>query len=92
MTSTDGFTPFVAARPATAIAKAAPVVDRLLQVRYDLAKIDGKKSQYLSGIDPATISQTYKFDWKTGSDATLNQLKERTRRRRRQEVRRAETT
>ena len=42
-------------------------------MRYDLAKVDGK-SQYLSGIDPATISQTYNFDWKTGSDATLAQL------------------
>ena len=70
-TSTDGFTPFVAAA-GDAIAKAAPV-ETASPVRYDLAKIDGK-SQYLSGIDPATISQVYNFDWKEGSNATLGQL------------------
>ncbi|MGZ8695198.1 MAG: ABC transporter permease, partial [Gaiellaceae bacterium] len=71
VTSVDGFTPFVAAA-GDAIAKAPPV-ETASQVRYDLAKVDGK-SQYLSGIDPATISKTYNFDWKTGSDATLTEL------------------
>ena len=70
-TSTDGFTPFVAGA-GDAIAKAPPV-ETASPVRYDLAKIDGS-AQYLSGIDPATISKVYNFDWKTGSDATLNEL------------------
>jgi putative ABC transport system permease protein len=71
MTSTDGFTPYVAAA-GVALAD-SPVVETASPVRYDLAKID-RKSQYLSGIDPATITKTYRFDWKTGSDATLNAL------------------
>ncbi|HEU5212163.1 MAG TPA: FtsX-like permease family protein [Gaiellaceae bacterium] len=70
-TSTDGFTPFVAAA-GDAIAK-APSVETASQVRYDLAKIAGS-AQYLSGVDPATISRVYHFDWKTGSNATLNEL------------------
>ncbi len=70
-TSTDGFTPFVAGA-GDAIAKAPPV-ETASPVRYDLAKVDGS-AQYLSGVDPATISKVYNFDWKTGSDATLNEL------------------
>ena len=70
-TSTDGFTPFVAGA-GDAIAK-APSVDTASPVRYDLARVDGS-AQYLSGVDPATISKVYHFDWKTGSDATLGQL------------------
>jgi putative ABC transport system permease protein len=71
LTSQDGFTPFVAAA-GDAVAKAPPV-ETASSVRYDLAKIDGK-SQYLSGVDPANITQVYNFDWKTGSDATLAEL------------------
>ena len=70
-TSTDGFTPFVAGA-GDAIAK-APSVKTASPVRYDLARVDGS-AQYLSGVDPATISKVYHFDWKTGSDATLGQL------------------
>jgi len=70
-TSTDGFTPFVAGA-GNAIGKAPPV-ETASPVRYDLARIDGS-AQYLSGVDPATISKVYHFDWKTGSDATLGQL------------------
>jgi putative ABC transport system permease protein len=71
LTSQDGFTPFVAA--AGDAAATAPPVETASSVRYDIAKIDGK-SQYLSGVDPATITQVYNFDWKTGSDATLAEL------------------
>jgi putative ABC transport system permease protein len=71
LTSQDGFTPYVAAA-GDAVEKAGPV-ETASPVRYDLAKIDGK-SQYLSGVDPATITQVYNFDWKHGSDATLAQL------------------
>jgi putative ABC transport system permease protein len=70
-TSTDGFTPFVAGA-GDAIAKAPPV-ETASPVRYDLAKIAGS-AQYLSGVDPATITRVYHFDWKTGSNATLNEL------------------
>jgi ABC-type antimicrobial peptide transport system permease subunit len=71
LTSQDGFTPYVAAA-GDAVARAAPV-ETASPVRYDLAKVDGK-SQYLSGVDPATITQVYNFDWKHGSNATLAEL------------------
>src|SRR4051794_24968646 len=70
-TSTDGFTPF-AAVAGKAIAR-APSVETASPVRYDLAKVAGS-GDYLSGVDPATISKVYHFDWKKGSDATLGQL------------------
>ena len=85
MTSTDGFTPFVAAA-GEAIAQAPPV-ETASQVRYDLAKVDGK-SQYLSGIDPATISQTLQLRLEDGLRRDARPAR-RERRRHRQEVRRA---
>ncbi len=44
-------------------------------VRFSEGKVAGKKSTTsVSGIDPATISQTYTLKWKDGSDATLARL------------------
>jgi putative ABC transport system permease protein len=44
-------------------------------VRSDLAEVKGS-STYLTGIDPATILETYRFDWKEGSDDVVANLGE----------------
>ena len=71
ITSQDGFTPFVG----TAGEKAArsPGVAVASDVRSELGKADGS-DQYITGIDPTTITRVYRFDWKKGSDAVLGQL------------------
>jgi putative ABC transport system permease protein len=71
VTAQDGFTPFVAAAgDALADSPSAAIVS---PVRTDLAKVSGS-DQYLTGIDPATIAETYNFEWKEGSNAILTQL------------------
>ena len=71
VTSQDGYTPFVAAAgDAVADASSAEVVT---SVRSELAEFNGKGG-YLTGIDPALITQGYAFDWVDGSDATLAEL------------------
>ena len=71
VTSQDGYQPFVAAAgDAASQASAARLTS---DVRSDLAKVAGK-SRYLTGIDPATITTVYRFDWKDGSDAVLSRL------------------
>jgi ABC-type antimicrobial peptide transport system permease subunit len=70
-TSTDGFTPL----PTTigeAVAK-APVVTTASSVREGLAKLSGSSGD-LTGIDPRTITDVYKFDWVDGSDQTIQDL------------------
>ena len=73
VTSQDGYTPFVG----TAGEKAAraPGVNVASDVRSELGKADGS-DQYLTGIDAATITKVYEFDWKQGSNAVLGQLGE----------------
>ncbi|HEY7198014.1 MAG TPA: FtsX-like permease family protein [Gaiellaceae bacterium] len=71
VTAQDGFSPFVAsAGEALANTSEAALVT---PVRSDLAKVAGS-SQYLTGIDPETITDAYNFEWKDGSNAVLNQL------------------
>jgi putative ABC transport system permease protein len=44
-------------------------------VRFSEAKLVGRKNTTsVTGIDPATIADTYKLSWKDGSDATLKTL------------------
>jgi putative ABC transport system permease protein len=50
-----------------------PRVDVASSVRYDRARV-GSSNIDVSGVDPATITQVYRFDWKDGSDATLESL------------------
>jgi putative ABC transport system permease protein len=71
VTSQDGYTPFVAAA-GDAVAK-APSAEVVTHVRSDLAEFDGHGG-YLTGIDPARITEGYNFDWVEGSDATLAEL------------------
>jgi putative ABC transport system permease protein len=52
-----------------AVARAS-VVKLASSVRGDSAKV-GNATRSVTGIDPATIGSTYRFDWKQGSDAVL---------------------
>ena len=70
-TAQDGFSPF--APNATAALARSPVVEVASGVRGGLAKIAGGDGQ-ITGIDPNTITEVYKFDWKDGSDATVHDL------------------
>jgi putative ABC transport system permease protein len=71
ITAQDGFTPFVAAAgDAVGSSGDAEVV---ANVRSDLGKV-GDASTYVTGIDPATILQTYTFDWKEGDDSVVENL------------------
>jgi len=50
-----------------------PGVTNASHVRSDTALVQGDEGP-ISGIDPATIADFYKFDWTEGSDRTLGQL------------------
>jgi putative ABC transport system permease protein len=71
ITSQDGYTPFVAA--AGDAATEAPSAEAVTHVRSEVAEIAGHGG-YLTGIDPAQITEGYAFDWTEGSDDTLAQL------------------
>ena len=71
ITSQDGYTPFVAA--AGDAATEAPSAEAVTHVRSEVAEIAGHGG-YLTGIDPAQITEGYAFDWTEGSDGTLAQL------------------
>ncbi len=52
-----------------------PGVAAVSAIRFSEAKVAGAKDTTgVSGIDPATLAQTYRLKWKEGSDATLAQL------------------
>ena len=52
-----------------------PGVAAVSTLRFSEAKVIGEKeTTWVSGIDPATVAQTYRLKWKDGSDATLAQL------------------
>ncbi|MGH2921353.1 MAG: FtsX-like permease family protein, partial [Gaiellaceae bacterium] len=68
VTAQDGFTPFVASA-GDEIAR-APIVEVASSVRSGLGKAAGE-SGYVTGIDPRTITQTYDFEWKDGSESAL---------------------
>ena len=48
-------------------------VKSVSHVRTDTALVQGEESD-VTGIDPASIDQFYKFDWVKGDDATVPQL------------------
>jgi putative ABC transport system permease protein len=71
VTATDGFTPLP-----TTIGEAAaqsPVVTTASSVRQGLAKLAGSSGD-LTGIDPKTITDVYRFEWVDGSDQTIRDL------------------
>jgi putative ABC transport system permease protein len=72
VTSQDGFTPFVAGA-GDALAEGGGPAELVTPVRSDLGKINDE-AQYVTGIDPATISGVYNFEWADGSDETLTSL------------------
>jgi putative ABC transport system permease protein len=51
----------------------APGIQVASSVRYDRGRSLGKNID-VYGVDPATIGQVYRFDWKTGSDASISTL------------------
>ena len=59
----------------TAALTRVPGVGPVSGVRFTEGKVAGKaKTTSVIGVDPATITQTYKLKWKDGSDATLAKL------------------
>ena len=48
-------------------------VEAVSHVRGDTALVDGEELE-VTGIEPATIGQFYRFNWTDGSDATLDGL------------------
>jgi putative ABC transport system permease protein len=73
VTAQDGFTPFVAAA-GDSVAD-APQAELVANVRSELGKV-GDASTYVTGIEPDTILDTYRFDWKEGDDSVASGLGE----------------
>jgi putative ABC transport system permease protein len=73
VTAQDGFTPFVAAA-GDSIAD-SPEAELVANVRSELGKV-GDSSTYVTGIEPDTILETYRFDWKEGDDSVASGLGE----------------
>jgi ABC-type antimicrobial peptide transport system permease subunit len=71
VTSTDGFTPF-SPTIGEAVAQ-SPVVTTASSVREGLAKLSGSSGD-LTGIDPRTITDVYRFEWVDGSNQTIGDL------------------
>jgi putative ABC transport system permease protein len=73
ITAQDGYSPVVPeAGDAVGSASDAELVTN---VRSDLGEAAGS-GKYVTGIEPGTIAQAYKFDWKNGSDSVLATLGE----------------
>jgi putative ABC transport system permease protein len=51
----------------------APAVAVASSIRGDQAKVNGAQ-ETITGLDPATIAQLYRFEWKHGSNAVLGNL------------------
>jgi putative ABC transport system permease protein len=72
VTSQDGFTPFV--KDAGEAIDDAPEAAFVTNVRSELGKVAGH-SAYVTGIQPRTITEAYRFDWAPGSsEAVLRHL------------------
>jgi putative ABC transport system permease protein len=71
VTSQDGYSPFVAG--AGEAVKTSSIDELSTSVRADIGKAAGKTG-YITGIEPETIAEVYRFDWKEGSDALLFDL------------------
>ena len=68
VSSQNGIAPFPAAA-GEAVAR-TPGVEVVSNVRGDAAKVQGSE-QKVTGIDPATITKVFRFDWTDGSDAVV---------------------
>jgi len=71
VTSTDGYTPFVAAVGDALADSPAPEV--VTSVRSDGGLVDDVTTE-VGGIEPDTIADAYVFDWKDGDDSVLATL------------------
>jgi putative ABC transport system permease protein len=71
VTAQDGFSPFVAA--AGDVVAQSPDAEVVANVRSDLGKV-GDASTYVTGIEPETILETYRFEWKEGNDSLVGRL------------------
>jgi len=71
VTSTDGYTPFVAAA-GDALA-ASPVPEVVTSVRSDAGLVNDVSTE-VGGIEPDTIAEAYVFDWQEGDDSVLANL------------------
>jgi putative ABC transport system permease protein len=68
ITAQDGFSPFVAG--AGDAAARAPDAELASSVRAEVARF-ADKNGYLTGIEPETIGDVYRFDWVEGSNDAL---------------------
>ena len=50
-----------------------PEAQLVTSVRTELGKVAGS-GKYVTGIEPGTIAQAYRFEWKDGSNAVLARL------------------
>ncbi|MFO7571485.1 MAG: FtsX-like permease family protein [Gaiellaceae bacterium] len=71
VTSLDGYTPFVAAAGDALAQSSAP--ELVTHVRSEIGEVSGKGTR-VAGIDPASITKAYVFDWQKGSDEVLATL------------------
>jgi putative ABC transport system permease protein len=71
VTSTDGYTPFVAA-VGDALAE-SPAPEVVTSVRSDAGLVDDVTTE-VGGIEPETIADAYVFDWKDGDESVLATL------------------
>jgi putative ABC transport system permease protein len=71
VTSTDGYTPFVAAASDALAASPAPEV--VTSVRSDAGLVNGATTE-VGGIEPDTIADAYVFNWQDGDDGVLATL------------------
>ena len=71
VTSSDGYTPFVAAA-GDALA-ASPVPELVTSVRSDVGEVDGESAE-IGGIEPDTIAEAYAFNWQDGDEGALTTL------------------
>ena len=71
VTSTDGYTPFVAAAGDALATSSVPEI--VTNVRSDVGQVNGA-SAGIGGIEPDTIAKAYVFDWQDGDDGVLAKL------------------
>ena len=71
VTSTDGYTPFVAAAGDALAASSAPEV--VTSVRSDAGLVNGATAE-VGGIEPDTVADAYVFNWQEGDDGVLATL------------------
>jgi putative ABC transport system permease protein len=71
VTSTDGYTPFVAAAGDALASSSGP--EMVTSVRSDAGQINGDTGE-IGGIEPDTIAEAYVFDWKEGDESVLATL------------------